>query len=77
MEWISVKDRLPEDDATYLVYGRNWYGIVLADYDYYGDDQKSSRKLEKERRKSPGVIRGIFLVYPFPPMNTIAFDQLE
>lgn len=35
MEWISVKDRLPEDDATYLVYGRNWYGIVVAIY--YGD----------------------------------------
>lgn len=35
MEWISVKDRLPADDATYLVYGRNWYGIVVAIY--YGD----------------------------------------
>lgn len=35
MDWISVKDRLPEDDATYLVYGRNWYGIVVAIY--YGD----------------------------------------
>ena len=34
-EWISVKDRLPADDATYLVYGRNWYGIVVAIY--YGD----------------------------------------
>ena len=37
MEWISVKDRLPEDDATYLVYGRNGYGIVFAVY--YGDGE--------------------------------------
>ena len=36
-EWISVKDRLPEDDATYLVYGRNGYGIVFAVY--YGDGE--------------------------------------
>lgn len=35
MDWISVKDRLPKDDATYLVYGRNGYGIVFAVY--YGD----------------------------------------
>lgn len=35
--WISVKDRLPEDDATYLVYGRNGYGIVFAVY--YGDGE--------------------------------------
>ena len=35
--WISVKDRLPEDDATYLVYGRNGYGIVFAIY--YGDGE--------------------------------------
>lgn len=34
-EWISVKDRLPADDATYLVYARNWYEIVVAIY--YGD----------------------------------------
>lgn len=39
MEWISVKDMLPADDATYLVYGRNGYGIVFADYDYYGDGE--------------------------------------
>lgn len=37
MEWISVKDRLPGDDATYLVYGRNGYGIVFALY--YGDGE--------------------------------------
>ena len=37
MDWISVKDRLPEDDATYLVYGRNGYGIVFAVY--YGDGE--------------------------------------
>lgn len=38
MEWISVKDRMPEDDATdYLVYGRNGYGIVVAIY--YGDGE--------------------------------------
>ena len=35
MEWISVKDRLPEDDAMCLVYGRNWHEIVVAIY--YGD----------------------------------------
>ena len=35
--WISVKDRLPEDDATYLVYGRNGYGIAFAIY--YGDGE--------------------------------------
>lgn len=35
--WISVKDRMPEDDATYLVYGRNGYGIVFAVY--YGDGE--------------------------------------
>lgn len=35
--WISVKDRLPKDDATYLVYGRNGYGIVFAIY--YGDGE--------------------------------------
>ena len=39
MDWISVKDRMPEDYATYLVYGRNGYGIVFADYDYYGDGE--------------------------------------
>ena len=39
MEWISVKDRLPEDVETYLVYGRNGYGIVFSDYDYYGDGE--------------------------------------
>lgn len=37
MDWISVKDRLPEDDATYLVYGRNGYGIVFAVY--YSDGE--------------------------------------
>ena len=37
MEWISVKDRLPEAYATYLVYGRSVYGIVFADY--YGDGE--------------------------------------
>lgn len=37
MEWISVKDRMPEDDATYLVYGRNGYGIGFAVY--YGDGE--------------------------------------
>lgn len=37
MDWISVNDRLPEDDATYLVYGRNGYGIVFALY--YGDGE--------------------------------------
>lgn len=37
MDWISVKDRMPEDDATYLVYGRNGYGIVFAVY--YGDGE--------------------------------------
>lgn len=35
--WISVKDRMPEDNATYLVYGRNGYGIVFAVY--YGDGE--------------------------------------
>jgi len=25
MDWISVKDRLPEGYATYLVYVRNWH----------------------------------------------------
>lgn len=37
MDWISVKDRLPEDDAMYLVYGRNGYGIAFAVY--YGDGE--------------------------------------
>lgn len=37
MDWISVKDRLPADDATYLVYGGNKYGIMLAIY--YGDGE--------------------------------------
>ena len=37
MEWISVKDRLPEGYATYLVYVRNWHRIVFADY--YGDGE--------------------------------------
>lgn len=37
MEWISVKDRLPEDDAMYLVYGRIGYGIMFAIY--YGDGE--------------------------------------
>lgn len=37
MDWISVKDRLPDEDATYLVYGRNGYGIVFAIY--YGDGE--------------------------------------
>ena len=37
MDWISVKDRLPEDVETYLVYGRNGYEIVFAVY--YGDGE--------------------------------------
>ena len=37
MDWISVKDRLPEDVETYLVYGGNKYGIMLAIY--YGDGE--------------------------------------
>lgn len=37
MDWISVKDRLPKDVETYLVYGGNKYGIMLAIY--YGDGE--------------------------------------
>lgn len=33
----AYEDRLPKDDATYLVYGRNGYGIVSAVY--YGDGE--------------------------------------
>lgn len=39
MDWISVKDRMPEEDATYLVYGRNGYGVVCANYNYYNDGE--------------------------------------
>lgn len=35
MEWISVKERLPDEVDTYLVYGR--YGIEFALY--YGDGE--------------------------------------
>jgi hypothetical protein len=34
-EWISVKDRLPEDDRNVLVYSEIC-GIVIADYDTNG-----------------------------------------
>ena len=37
MDWISVKDRLPESYATYLVYELNVHRIAFADY--YGDGE--------------------------------------
>lgn len=35
MEWISVKERLPQSGHRYLVVCE--IGMCTADYDYYGD----------------------------------------
>lgn len=43
-EWVSVKDRLPEDITDVLVTG--WQGLFIAQLDFFGGDGKAWYKKE-------------------------------
>jgi hypothetical protein len=40
MDWISVKDRLPEEDDDYLVYGEDHRGFIFTGCDWFVVDCK-------------------------------------
>lgn len=50
MKWISVKDRLPEDDEKYLIYPPMWgnYVVEFWPYDDHNGIKKNSFYLESE-----------------------------